>query len=555
MKEKNIILESIRTFSRNFWHCIIFTSIINILSLALPIYSMQVLDRVLGSSSIETLIWLSILIFILLIGMHSISSIRSMAFAYIATKIEKKLFSKVFKHNIISSIRSNIGPQYVNDLMTIKSFINGQHLQMIFDIPWVVVFLATIFYIHHIVGFVIIGTITFLIFMVFINYKILQSDSEKLNELNVLSSRKLEGITKNSEVIIGMGMYDEVQMNYNETLKEIEQINSSLKKKAKVINDIIKITRYAMQIMITFTSAILIINGKMSSGGMIAISTLSSKVLAPFDALSGIFSAAVSVKKSYQRLKQCLVNVSFDDNQIQLMMPAPKGRITFENVIYFADNTPIIKGINFDVQTGEVIGIIGKSGSGKTILGRLLAGIYQPTKGRVMIDGISLDLWHESQAGKYNGYLPQNIELFYASIKDNICKFDKSATSEDILLAAQLSGAHDLIVSFANGYDTIITHSNLSGGQKQRIALARAFYKNPKILILDEPNSNLDADGDNALIFAINNMRQYNTTTFIISHKPSILQSVDKIMVIDSGEMKMFDDAKIIIEQLTSRSS
>ncbi len=210
--------------------------------------------------------------------------------------------------------------------------------------------------------------------------------------------------------------------------------------------------------------------------------------------------------------------------------------------------TPVIKGISFNINAGEVIGIIGKSGSGKTSLARLLTGIFEPTRGKILLDDSPLNLWNAEQLGKYIGYLPQDVELFHASIRENISRFDANATDEKIVEAAQKAGVHQLIMSFLNGYETEVGQANISAGQRQRIALARAFYKNPKVLVLDEPNSNLDIEGENALLNAIVTAKKDGATVFIISHKPSILKVTDKIMIIGDGELKVFDEAQKVIE-------
>jgi len=550
----NIIIQTLNNFKNSFWHCVIFSSIINILSLALPIYSMQVLDRVLGSSSIETLIYLSIIVFGSVVAMTFLTNVRDHAFSFIANSFEKKLSSITFAHNIRESIKTSVGSQYLRDLSTIKSFITSPNLSLMFDIPWVVIFLAVIFYIHWILGFIILGSAIILAFMAFFNQKILKSDTEKLSEMQILINRRLELITRNSEVIVGMGMTDNINAKYNHNLSEIKELETALKKKSKSISTTVKNLRYLMQIAITFVSAILIIQGKMSSGGYIAVSILSSKVLAPFDASASIFQALIYLKKSYERLTNAFKNINLER---RIELPAPKGDVAFDNVIFipFGGNVPIIKGISFKVKAGEVIGIIGKSGSGKTTIARLLTNIFETSRGSVLIDSAPLKLWNEDQIGSYIGYLPQDVELFQSSIKDNISRFTLEPKDQDIIKAAQLAGVHEMILSFPQGYETQIGQTNISAGQRQRLALARALYGNPRILVLDEPNSNLDIEGEAALLNVINNARTTKEITiFIISHKPSILKAVDRIMVIDSGELKMLEDAAKIINEFVAKT-
>jgi ATP-binding cassette subfamily B protein len=551
-ENNNIIIATIASVKNSFWHCLIFSSIINVLNLALPIYSMQVLDRVLGSSSIETLIYLSLIVFVAVVVGTFLTNVRDYAFSFIANAFEKKLSTITFNANIKDSLKFNIGSQHLKDLSQIKSFITSSNLPFIFDIPWVIIFLVVIFYIHWILGLIVLSGAIILTFTAFINQKILRSNTEKLNEMQILIGRNLDALTKNSEVIVGMGMLENVNRKYHEDLLQLKTIENQLKKKAKSITTTVKTFRYFVQMTITFVSAVLIIKAKMSCGGMIAVSTLSAKVLAPFDASASIFQAVVYLRKSYQRLKNTLQNINIEQ---RIELPEPRGDIAFDNVIYvpFNNNLAVIKGVSFKVEAGQIIGIIGKSGSGKTTIARLLTNIFEATRGNVLIDSAPLKLWNESQIGRYIGYLPQDVELFTASIKENISRFSNTAQDADIIRAAQIAGVHELILSLPQGYETIISQSNISAGQKQRIALARALYLDPKILILDEPNSNLDIEGENSLLLAVQRLKSAGkTTVFIVSHKPSILRITDKIILVDNGEIKGFDDSSKIINQLTS---
>ena len=551
--EKNLIYDSLVALKKSFWHCLIFSSIISILGLALPIYSMQVLDRVLSSSSIETLIYLTIIIFSSVVVMNFISNVRDYAFSYIANSFEKKLYAITFARNIRDGIKSNISNQYLRDLGVLKGFITSPNLPFIFDVPWVIIFLVVIFYINWVLGFVILSSALILAFLAFLYQKILKNDTEKLNEIQLKISQSLELLIKNSEVIVGMGMIDNVNARHDSALSELKNLEQKLIKKTKIITNITKNLRYFMQIMVTCVSALLIIKGKMSSGGMIAVSMLAAKVLAPFDASASIFQSIINLKKSYQRLKNVLRDVVIE-NHIEL--PEPVGDVVFDKVVFvpYRANLPTIKGISFSVQAGQVIGIIGKSGSGKTTIARLLTNIFEVTRGDVLIDSAPLRLWNHSQIGKKIGYVPQDVELFNASIKDNISRFSTDSSDHDIINAAKKAGVHELILSFSEGYETIISQTNISAGQRQRIALARALFGEPKILVLDEPNSNLDLDGENALLKTIAEIKvQQAMTIFIISHKPSILKVTDKIMIIDNGEMKKFDNSVNIIKEFIAR--
>lgn len=485
--------------------------------------------------------------------MNLLGNIRDLAFSFIAEGLEKKLSSLTFKQNIKAAITNNVGSAYLKDLSAIKAFIISPNLSLIFDLPWVIIFLAVIFYIHWILGFVILGFTITLAVIAFLNQKLLKIDSEKLNDLQLVTNRKLELLMANSEVIVGMAMTANVNAKYNQDLERLKIVEARLKQKTKTIATTVKTIRYGMQIAITFISALLIIQGRMSSGGMIAISILSGKVLAPFDASAAIFQSLVALNKSYQRLLKILPA----QNQSQrITLPVPYGEIRAENLSYYINSKPIIKSLSFAINSGEVIGIIGKSASGKTTLARLLSGILQPSHGRILLDETPLYLWPEEQISQYLGYLPQDVELFHATIKDNISRFDPKASDQNIIEAAIKAGVHQLIMSFNQGYETEIGSLNISAGQRQRIALARAFYGNPKIIILDEPNSSLDLEGESALLNAVNNLKKAKDSTILmISHKPSILSLADRIMVIEQGEIKAFDETNKIIGNFINKNA
>jgi len=486
--------------------------------------------------------------------MNAVTNIRDYAFYYAEKSFENKLSKITFEQNIRDSFKANIGSQYIKDLNVIKSFISSPYLALIFDLPWVIVFLATIFYINWIPGILItVASIVFCIFA-FFNHKILKKDNEQINDLQIKMGQKLELLLRNSEVAIAMGMIENLSNRYNEDAIQLKELEKKLKAKSKTIAIILKNIRYSVQILITFISAILIIKGKMSSGGMIAISTLASKVLAPFDASAGIFQSIVNIKKSYQRLKIALQKNINIDNRIEL--PEPKGDVQFDSVIHLPqnNNVPIIRNISFIVLAGEIIGIIGKSGSGKTTISRLITGIIEPSRGKVMIDSAPIEFWNKNTLGKFIGYLPQDVELFHATVKDNIAKMNKDVKDEDIIEAAKFAGVHELILSLPQGYETHVGNVNISAGQRQRIALARCFYGNPKIVVLDEPNSNLDAEGENSLLETLLKAKNAKITVFIVSHKPSVLKVTDRIMVIDGGEIKVFDDKKKVIENFSAKS-
>lgn len=545
----NKILTALFSLRRYFIQAILFSCFANILSLALPIYLMQVLDRVLGSSSIETLIWLSIIIFASVYAMNIISDVRNSVLEHIGNRVHAKLLDATLSRTVRDSVQKNVGSEYIRDLSQIKNFLHSTHFVAIIDIPWAIIFLSVIFYIHWVCGLFILTASIILMCLAFVNQKLTMNKLEKINAKEALLANKLQVFARNFESILSMGMLTDVFAHYKREILNTSNAKKEALKHVKLVSAITKVFRYLVQILVTFISAILIIKGSMSSGGMIAVSILASKVLAPFDLSAAIIATVASVRKAYHNLTNVL---SQNEKTHRLSLPAPTGLVTLENVVYYINNKPIIKGISFTANAGEVIGIIGKSGSGKTTLIRLLTGILRQSRGNIKIDGADISLWNDEELGKFIGYLPQNFELLPVSIKQNISRMQACATDEAIIEAAKLANVHDLILSFEQGYETIIsdTNFNLSAGQRQRIALARCFYGNSKIVILDEPNSNLDLDGEKALLSAVLNAKAKGKTVFMISHKPGILSITDKILVIHDGGVQAFDERDKVLKAI-----
>ena len=361
--------------------------------------------------------------------------------------------------------------------------------------------------------------------------------------------KRVDTISRNAEVVKAMGMKFDMTNSWQKINKELTKISTSLSVRSAIITNITKSIRLLIQIAVMAVGAILVIKGKMSAGGIIAISILTGKALAPFDHAITIYKSFLNAKKSYSRLSENLK--IHEEKEEKLELPEPKGEIQLDKIFYKIPNTDqaIIKGINIKINPGEIIGIIGPSGSGKTTLARLMTDVLTPDKGSVRLDGSDLTNQDSEEIGKYIGYLPQDIELFEGTIKDNIARMKEKVKAEEIIEAAKFANIHNLIIKLPKSYET--NALNLSAGQRQRIGLARAFFRKPKFVVLDEPNSNLDTEGENALMNTIGNARKAKITTIIISHRPNILNIIDKILVLHDGQAKIFDEAKKVIKQMS----
>jgi PrtD family type I secretion system ABC transporter len=546
--EDNLLKEYLGLCRRAFACNFIFSFFINILMLSTSIYSLQILDRVLSSNSMETLLMLSIIMIVVYAILAFLQIVRSFIFTQISNWLDSKLSSPLLESSITYDAKTK-GSQNLRDLQTIKSFITGQAVTHLFDAPWAIVYFIVIFFIHWINGFIVLAGAAILLILALVNEKLTKKQIEKSNEMNILSMKKVDVISRNAEVVKAMGMKIDMTNSWQKINKELTKITTSLAVRSAIITNITKSIRLLIQMAVMAVGAILVIKAKMSAGGIIATSILTGKALAPFDQAVTIYKALINTKKSYSRLVENLK--THEDKEEKLELPEPQGKIQLDKIFYKIPNTDqtVIKGINITINPGEIIGIIGPSGSGKTTLARLMTDVLTPDKGSVRLDGSDLTNQDSEEIGKYIGYLPQDIELFEGTIKDNIARMKEKVKAEEIVEAAKFAGIHDLIIKLPKSYET--NALTLSAGQRQRIGLARAFFRKPKFVILDEPNSNLDTEGENALMNTIGNARKEKITTIIISHRPNILNIVDKILVLHDGEAKIFDESKKVIKQMS----
>ena len=556
---QNFILKTaILKYRKVFFYAFIFSFTINLLTLAMSVYSLQIYDRVLSSSSIETLIMLSIIVGIALIFSGFFSMVRNFVFSKISQDLDNDLSKDLLSKSVTAaSLANNIQPtQMLRDFSVVKNFISGHTMHTLFDAPWAILFIIGTFFVHYINGLVVLGAAIVLLFLAFCNEILLKKDSQKANELSLKNLNYVETISRNAEVIESMGMKRDLILHWDKLQKDTLALENKVNEKSNFISSITKTIRLFIQMAMMGIGAYLVIQRQMSSGGIMATSILSGKALAPFETGIATWKSVLTFRKSYSRLEAFLENtVSFETNTL---LPEPKGAFSVEKVFFSPNQTakPIIKGISFEIEQGESIAIIGPSGAGKTTLAKLLVGIYKPTSGNVRLDGADIFRWDKTHLGKFVGYLPQDIELFKGHVKTNIARMQEEFDENEVLKAAQIVNANDMILRLPNGYETEVGvgGNHLSSGQSQLIGLARAFYGNPKIVILDEPNSHLDNFGEQCFLNTIGYAKQNNITTIIIAHRTSILSIVDKILILQDGMVKLFDTREKVITQLQGNS-
>ncbi|NRB11005.1 MAG: type I secretion system permease/ATPase [Rickettsiaceae bacterium] len=532
-----------------------FAFVINLLMLVTPLYSLQVLDRVLGSGNLSTLLMLSLIIGFIYFIYALLQIARSFTLIRVGEWLDNGLSPIILGHSISASA-TKVNPassQLLRDFQTLKTFLTSTGINTLFDAPWSIVYIIVIFLIHPYIGFITIFGAVVIVSFAFFNAVATNRTLGEATEYSVKSLGQAEIANRNAESVEAMGMIRNVTKNW-------AQFNSSSLAKQSVasyrngiITNFSRFVRNIMQMAVTGVGAYVVVTTnaqEITPGAMIASSIIVGRALAPFDNSIGMWKSISGAMKAYKTINQ-----SFDTHKERdQAMPIPNvdGHLTVEN-IYYAAPIPkgmpqppmpkhILKGVSFAVQPGEILAIIGPSGAGKSTLSKLIVGVWEASAGSVRLDGGDVYTWNRENFGTHVGYLPQGIELFSGSIKQNIARMSDEASPEQVIDTSKMCGAHEMILRFQDAYDTDIGSggSNLSGGQRQRIGLARAFYGNPKLVVLDEPNANLDEAGELALSNALKEAKKRGIAVIVISHRPSVLSAVDKILVLQDGAVASF---------------
>lgn len=531
--------------------------VINMLGLAVPIFSMQVLDRVLSSGSKNTLIMLTSIAIAAVVFSGLLTALRSTVFAQISRWLDDKIASNLVHQTIeLAVARPSVGSQPARDLGTVRAFISSQTIGSILDAPWAIIFFIVLYMINVTIGLIITIAAIILLILAFLAQKVPSRLIAAAGDAQIRSIQSLDFVVRNAEVVKAMGMSVAATNRWRELNETSIEKGYHAGNLGTVISNLTKTLRMGLQIAITAVGAWLVINGQMSMGAIIAVNMLAGKALAPFDAAVAIYQGTTNTKKAYDRLKAVFKTQAENDRRVEL--PEPKGKVSVINLTYQHPVTKqiLLKNISFEISSGKSIGIIGPSGGGKTTLARMLVNILSPSSGSVSLDGARLDQWQRAQLAAAIGYLPQDIELFTGTIAQNIARMEPEANDEDIVAAAQAAEVHEFILSLPAGYQTDVgpNGANLSGGQRQRIALARCFYGAPKLIVLDEPNSNLDTNGEQALVQAMLNAKQLEISMVIVAHRPALLHHVDQILVLKGGEVALAGDAKDVLDKIASTS-
>ena len=526
---------------------------INLTMLAMPIYSMQISDRVMSSRNAGTLLMLTLIVVVFLALYGFLEYIRAgiqlRASILFDDMIRPALFEGLMRTDVTGA--SRMGPQALRDAEMLREAVSSGLVSTMFDAPWTPIFVLLCFFLHPYLGLVALFGATAMCLFTWISEKITKTSVKHASQLSAEASQFAASALKNGDAVRGLGMGDTISQRWNETQNEMVATQAITSERAAAVNAVSKFVTMLVQAALLGTGAWLAIEQLVSPGVMMASSIMMGRALAPVQMIVGQWKRIVALRGSYARIKQVFDNLPVQGTDRDL--PAPIGKLDVEGVVVVppTGGRPVVKGVSFAAEPGEVIAIIGSSGSGKSSMARALAGVWPLVQGSMKLDGTEFAQWDPNRLGKHVGYLPQNVELFAGTIAQNIARLAK-VDDKAVIAAAKSAGAHDLILRLPKGYDTQIGEGGaaLSGGTRQRVGLARALYGDPRLIILDEPNANLDDEGDRALHKAIVDMKKDGRTVVVITHKPQMLAVVDKILVMSFGLTLAFGPRDAVLESL-----
>ncbi|MBT8606646.1 type I secretion system permease/ATPase [Polynucleobacter paneuropaeus] len=556
-QKNNEIIESLFDYKKIFKSVGVFTACMNLLLLVPSIYMLEIYDRVLTSRNHFTLLMLSVIILGLYIVYSVLDAIRSYTVIEVGKKIDGKLnhriYTAAFEQNL--KVKGGSAGQALNDLTTIRQFVTGPSLYAFFDAPWFPFYLIVIFLFNVWLGVYSTVCVLILLILAVINENLTHSSLTEANSLAVQSSGIASTNLRQAEVIESMGMLPALRARWFKVHDHFLGKQAIASQYASSIGALTKFFRTLMQSFALGFAAYLVLENELSPGMMIAATILLGKATSPVEMVIGYWKQWRGAVSAYERLSLLLENNPSRSKGMSL--PRPAGFVNLEGVFAAPPGAQkaVLKNVSFQIQPGDVMGIIGPSAAGKSTLARVIVGIWPSTPNAARIDGADVYRWNKDELGPAIGYMPQDIELFPGTVSENIARFTEF-NSEEVIEAAKSAGVHDLVLRLPEGYDTRIGDGGmgLSGGQKQRIALARALFGRPNLIVLDEPNSNLDDIGELALIDAIRGLQSRNATVVVITHRVPILQITNKLLLLQDGSVQMFGSTVEVMQALQNQA-
>jgi PrtD family type I secretion system ABC transporter len=527
--------------------------LLNVMALAPSLFMLQVFDRVFASGSMETLSMLTLVVGICLILMSVMDVLRARILGWASAVLDQRLGPEVLRSLLGNS--AGVGGagnvHSLRDVSQLRSFVAGAGIFALFDAPWLPLYLALIFAFDPAMGLTALAGALVLFMLILVIERMTRSGIEASTQKTRAASRFIDAVMRNAEVVAGMGMGNRVVQRWSELNDDVLTEQMRLTRIQSILQALVRLTRQCVQVAMLAVGAWLVVRQHASPGIMVAATILQGKALAPIEQLVTGWRSLIEARAAWARLRAEPLRPESDG----LELPTPQGKLDLERIVFAPgpQRPPIIKGVSLSLPAGECLGIVGPSGSGKTSLLRLILGIWRAQGGTVRLDGADIGSYSREQLGRHVGYLPQDVELFAGTVAANIARFAEP-DSQAVIAAAQLAGVHELILRLPGGYDTPIGDSgaSLSGGQRQRIALARALYGQPRLLVLDEPNSNLDNDGETALQQALQRVRELGITVVMVGHRPSMMRSVDKLAVMRDGALELYGPRDQVLARLSA---
>jgi ATP-binding cassette subfamily C exporter for protease/lipase len=551
----NVLTRALNEGKQPFAVAAAFSFVANILYLALPLYTYQIYGSILTTQNIPSLLVLTgVTLFVFMVS-GAIDDYRARILINYGVVLDQRVSGRVFSALFDAAVRGDPSAraQALRDLDSFRQTLTGVAAAAFFDVPWIPVFLIVLFAIDPLVGVVTTAGAVMLLVLALTQERIIRPTVRDASDAALKSYAFTDAALRNGEVVRAMGMLPTLGAAWAGHRSVTIERGADAAEQSNMFTDIIKAVRMGIQVLIIAIGAYLIIKGKIHSGMLFANMILAARALQPIEKIVGSWESLNNMARAHGRLMNLLARAEAPSAATAL--PRPAGRLHAEAVNFapMGASKLLLGNINFSVEPGETLGVIGPSGAGKSTLARLLMGIWRPNNGVVRLDGADVFAWDRADFGRHVGYLPQDTELFAGTVRHNIARFRSDITDEQVVQAAQLAGAHDLILRMPKGYDTDMGEGGhtLSAGQRQRVGLARAVLGNPAFIVLDEPNASLDAEGEDALLQALEAMKANGATVVIISHKPSIFRTADKMLVLREGRIELFGPRDQVMARLT----
>jgi PrtD family type I secretion system ABC transporter len=529
----------------------LFSALINTLLLTVSLYMLQVYDRVLTTRSLDTLLYLTLVALAALLTLGLLEIARSRLLANASAWLEQRLAPLAVDGSITNSLRGRpYRSEALRDVREIRAFLGGPAMLALFDAPWAPIFIAVIFVLHPLLGFVATGAATGLFALAVLNDLVTRGPLKVADETAMEAARHLEAGNRNAEIVDALGMRGGVLRRWAARHRMALQLQGVASDRGSIIVGASKSYRLAVQVLMLGAGAYLVVQQQLTGGAMIAGSIILARALAPIETAIGTWKQVVGARAAYSRLKAHLAQPPI--RPVAMPLPPPRGHLSLEGVGFIvADGRALVRNVSFDLPAGSTLAIIGPSAAGKSTLARLIVGIHPPSMGRVRLDGADVFPQNRERLAKHLGYLPQDVALFSGTVAENISRLER-ADPAAVVEAAIRAECHEMILSLPLGYDSEIGEggAHLSGGQRQRIALARALYGNPRLVVLDEPNTHLDGDGEAALTRTIEWLKARRTTTVLITHRATTLARVDRLLMLRSGTVEGFGSSGDVLTRL-----